>query len=80
MEVVENSKAVVYAIIDRLLKNQGKPTGKYDEDTELYIGGLGFDSLTVAELSALLEKRLGKDPFSANQFPVTIGELLEFYD
>ena len=41
---------------------------------------IGFDSLDIAQLSALLEDNLGSDPYSEGQILLTIGEIIEFYD
>jgi acyl carrier protein len=43
------------------------------------IAGLGFESLDVAELSAILEDDLGRDPYSAGVLPQTVGEIFEWY-
>lgn len=48
--------------------------------TQLYAEGVDLDSLETAELSALLEDEFGADPFSAEEMPQTIGEILSFYD
>jgi acyl carrier protein len=40
---------------------------------------LGMDSLELAELSAVLEDDLGRDPFSEGIVPRTVGELLAYY-
>lgn len=48
-------------------------------DTALYADGIGLDSLETAELSAVLEDELGSDPYSAEQMPQTVGEIVSFY-
>jgi acyl carrier protein len=48
-------------------------------DTELYGGGIGLDSLDAAELSAVLEDRHGRDPFSVGEMPATVGDIVDFY-
>lgn len=40
---------------------------------------LGLDSLDVAELSAILEDDLGRDPYSQGTIPHTVGEIVEWY-
>lgn len=40
---------------------------------------LDMDSLELAELSAELEERLGKDPYSEGIVPETVGELFQYY-
>lgn len=41
---------------------------------------LGLDSLELAELSAVLEDDLGRDPFSEGIIPDTVGDLIDFYN
>ncbi|HET7683436.1 MAG TPA: hypothetical protein VFK34_07205 [Marmoricola sp.] len=52
----------------------------FEDATPLQGEGLALDSLETAELSALLEDELGTDPFTEGLLPVTVGELLDFYD
>lgn len=52
---------------------------EFDRDTQLFAGGVGLDSMSTAELSAILEDDFGTDPYSAGQMPRTIGEILDFY-
>jgi acyl carrier protein len=40
---------------------------------------LEFDSLEVAELSAVLEETMGTDPYSAGEVPRTVGSVIGFY-
>jgi len=49
-------------------------------DTPLYADGVGLDSLEAAELSALLEDEVGSDPFTAEEMPQTLRDILAFYD
>lgn len=49
-------------------------------DTPLYADGVGLDSLEAAELSAVLEDELGTDPFTADEMPQTMRDILSFYD
>ncbi len=49
-------------------------------DTSLYAEGIGLDSLETAELSAILEDELGRDPFSEGQTPQTVGDIVAFYE
>ncbi|MDT0202576.1 acyl carrier protein [Nocardioides sp. AE5] len=51
----------------------------FDNDTPLYADGVGLDSLETAELSAVLEDEFDTDPFSADEMPQTLGEILAFY-
>ncbi|HEV7193731.1 MAG TPA: acyl carrier protein [Jatrophihabitantaceae bacterium] len=53
---------------------------EFDRGTALFAEGLGLDSLETAELSALLEDEYGKDPFSSETMPQTVGDIVDFYD
>jgi len=48
-------------------------------DTPLYADGVGLDSLEAAELSALLEDVVGSDPFTSDEMPQTLRDILGFY-
>ena len=48
-------------------------------DTPLYADGVGLDSLEAAELSALLEDEIGSDPFTSDEMPQTLRDILGFY-
>ena len=43
------------------------------------ISDLGLESLDVAELSAILEDDLGRDPYSAGFLPDTVGQIVDWY-
>ncbi|MDT4919023.1 MAG: acyl carrier protein [Pseudonocardiales bacterium] len=53
---------------------------EFDRGTPLYADGIGLDSLETAELSAVLEDEFGRDPFSAETMPQTVGDILDFFD
>ena len=53
---------------------------EFDRHTPLYASGIGLDSLETAELSAVLEDEFGRDPFSSDTTPQTVGDILDFYD
>jgi acyl carrier protein len=53
---------------------------EFDRDTPLYADGIGLDSLQTAELSAVLEDELGRDPFNSETMPQTVGDILDFFD
>jgi acyl carrier protein len=67
--------AVIHEFLERILK-----PAELTPATELYAEGIGLDSLETAELSALLEDEFGADPFSTEEMPQTVGEILAFYD
>lgn len=52
----------------------------FDRGTPLYADGIGLDSLETAELSAVLEDEFGRDPFSSDTMPQTVGDILDFFD
>lgn len=51
----------------------------FTASTPLYADGAGLDSLETAELSAVLEDEFGTDPFSADQMPETLADIVAFY-
>ena len=53
---------------------------EFDRSTALYADGIGLDSLETAELSAVLEDEFGRDPFSSETMPQTVGDILDFFD
>ncbi|MEP1471061.1 MAG: hypothetical protein ABJK25_08830 [Halieaceae bacterium] len=69
----------VKEIIVTIRKHQGFRDDPFDLDTLLYDEGLGLDSLCVAELSAMLEKKYGKDPYTSGSLPQTVRDIVEFY-
>jgi acyl carrier protein len=52
----------------------------FDRTTPLFADGIGLDSLETAELSAVLEDEFGRDPFSSETMPETVGDILDFFD
>ena len=69
----------VIEIIKTILKHQAMPVPDMDSSSELYEDGIGLDSLCVAELSAMLEKAYGRDPYTSNVMPRTISDIVTFY-
>ena len=69
----------IITIIKTVMKHKGLPDTEVDSSSLLYDGGLGLDSLSVAELSAALEKAFGKDPYTNGQLPHTVGHIYDFY-
>jgi acyl carrier protein len=66
----------VYDTIRMLLKRKSVDT---DVTADSVIDDLGLESLDVAELSAILEDDLGRDPYSAGFLPETVGQLVDWY-
>ena len=65
--------------IRSFLARRKNSAAEFDLDTPLYGEGLGLDSLDAAELSAVLEDKLGSDPFSAGDAPTTSPTVAGFY-
>lgn len=74
-----NANATVRAAIQMLLERREDGHAEIGLESALH-EDLGLDSLELAELSAILEDELGTDPYSEGLTPVTVGELLAFYD
>ena len=66
-------------MIKTILKHQAMLQTEVDVSSELYDDGIGLDSLCVAELSAMLEKAYGSDPYSSKIMPRTVGDIVSFY-
>jgi acyl carrier protein len=69
----------VYGILTTILKHQGLPVIEIQLSSELYDNGIGLDSLCVAELSAMLEKKFGRDPYTSKVLPSTVQDVIDFY-
>ncbi|CAK0775490.1 Carrier domain-containing protein [Azospirillaceae bacterium] len=66
--------------LGRILRDKGETMPPIDADTAFLGGALPMDSLDLATLLVVLERRTGQDPFRAGfrQF-VTVGELASLY-
>ena len=71
--------ATIVSIIEGLLERADKEVPVTPE-TPIHGDGLSLDSLETAELSALLEDEFGTDPFGAGLMPLTVGEIVAFYE
>jgi acyl carrier protein len=71
--------AEIIAMIETILKHQAMPPTQVTLDSELYDDGIGLDSLCVAELSAVLEKAYGSDPYTSKRMPRTVSDIVNFY-
>lgn len=69
----------VIAMIKTILQHQGFPDREVELASQLYDDGIGLDSLCVAELSSMLEKAYGNDPYTSNVMPNTVNDIIEFY-
>ncbi|MGE4428267.1 MAG: phosphopantetheine-binding protein [Solirubrobacteraceae bacterium] len=72
------AEGIIHNIVRGLIERRGDvPPESHDAST---LGDdLGLDSLDLAELSAALEDRFGRDPYTAGIVPATVGELTGFY-
>ncbi len=66
-------------MIKTILQHQGLPETDVELESELYDDGIGLDSLCVAELSAMLEKAYGSDPYTSKVLPRTVTDIVNFY-
>ncbi|MGH7821798.1 MAG: acyl carrier protein [Candidatus Binatia bacterium] len=70
----------VVEVLRSLLERHKRPLGEVSLETPLYAEGIGLDSLQAAELSAMLEDRLGHDPYSSGEVPQTVGDIVAYYE
>lgn len=75
---IKTAENIVFETLLALVRARGgdgivvRPESRFNQD-------LGLDSLDLAELSAVLEEELGRDPFSAGFLPGTAAELISYY-
>jgi acyl carrier protein len=74
---LSDPKVTVVESIQGLLQRKELPA-EVSLDSDLT--ELGLESLDVAELSAILEDELGRDPYSAGVLPRTVSEIIEWYN
>lgn len=75
-----NTENNIIDIIKTIRKHQGFRDDEFGLDSPLYDDGIGLDSLCVAELSAMLEKKYGRDPYTSGTLPLTVRDIVSFYD
>jgi acyl carrier protein len=73
-----DAETTIRAAITTLLKRRRAENIEVATDSRL-TDDLGLDSLELAELSAILEDDLGRDPYTEGIIPLTLGELVAFY-
>ena len=78
-EKTANAEALILDTIHELLERRGASGVAVTAASKL-TADLELDSLELAELSAVLEDELGRDPYSEGLVPETVGELVAFYD
>jgi acyl carrier protein len=72
--------ARIVELIGLVLRHQGLAETEVTPDSELYDEGIGLDSMCVAELSALLEKEYGHEPYTSGLMPGTVADIIGFYE
>jgi acyl carrier protein len=75
-----NIENEIIEIIKTIRKHQGFHNDEFQLDSALYDTGIGLDSLCVAELSAILEKNYGRDPYTSGSIPQTVRDIINFYN
>ncbi len=73
-------ESTVIAAIKRILEHQGLAEVEVVACSELYDDGIGLDSMCVAELSAVLEKAYGNDPYTSGEEPQSVQDIVDFYE
>jgi acyl carrier protein len=73
-------KDQIFEVLVALLARHRRTVGELSLDMSLYAEGLGLDSLQAAELSSMLEDRLGHDPYTAGVIPQTVGDIVAYYE
>ena len=75
-------KTKIIEVLKEIQERNHYPQKPLQDDVKI-VNGLGFSSLDVAELIAVLEMELGVDPFAAGVSIMsvqTIGELYQVYE
>ncbi len=78
-ETTADAQSTIIDTIRELLERRGADTSGITLTSKL-TADLELDSLELAELSAVLEDDLGRDPYSEGIVPETVAELVAFYD
>jgi acyl carrier protein len=78
-ETTVDPERVVAGAIAELLARRGASGLAITPEAKL-TADLGMDSLELAELSAVLEDELGRDPYSEGIVPETVAELVGYYE
>jgi acyl carrier protein len=78
-ETTADPEAIIIETINTLLARRGASGLEITPEAKL-TADLGMDSLELAELSAVLEDEIGRDPYSEGIVPETVGELIGYYE
>jgi len=76
---VPEPATIVVSTIQRLLERRNEEDVELHPESRLY-EDLRLDSLEIAELSAILEEGMGRDPYNEGLAPRTVAEVIAFYD
>jgi acyl carrier protein len=71
-------ETIIRETIQTLLERRGAAGLEILPESKL-TADLGLDSLELAELSAVLEDEIGRDPYSEGIVPETVAELIAYY-
>ncbi|MBI4236635.1 MAG: acyl carrier protein [Chloroflexi bacterium] len=75
----ETATRRVERLLRTILQDKGLERDAFAPDESLYEDGIGLDSLDAATFSVMLEQDFGTDPYSADQFPQTLADVVAFY-
>ena len=76
--ILNNIKLKINEVLKEIQQRNDYPTKALNEDVKI-VNGLGFSSLDVAELVAVLEMELGVDPFSAGVSIMSVQSIGDLY-
>lgn len=81
---LHDAQTTVFDTIRAILERRSDDSEDSAEARELTLDtnlqeDLMFDSLEVAEISAVLEDSFGDDPYTAGLTPQTVRQILDFY-
>ena len=71
-------EAFVVSTIEEMIRRRGTSAPAVRMEST-FLEDLSVESLELAELSAALEDKLGRDPFSEGILPDTVGDLVAYY-
>jgi hypothetical protein len=78
------ARDLVYATVRRVAAEEGIDLQQQLADADSLVDEIGLRSLHIARILAILEMKLGLDPFASGDLPVTsirtVGNLCAAYD
>jgi acyl carrier protein len=79
IETTVDAENLIVATIEDLIQRRKADAIVVGPASNL-LADLAMESLELAELAAVLDDELGRDPFSEGIFPESVAELVAFYD